>query len=237
MPRPVHSATWRISSQAQHQGLQAHSRTRRMRWPPAVIPPGRSIQAIGDLGEIQGPRGRRIGPRRLAGRRQERPRQPQRWRKRRGRAKDKGKAKVKGRARVKGRGKARGRGKVRAAAAVGPGSGANNQNPVAGGVGGTNNLGIGSGDNDVVRDPTRAQVFDPFGFEQGDEERVDFNASDPTGQVKGKALGEGIQNVPLTPYVDRYAEYRQSALGALDRMSVPGHLQDVVRNYFTELGQ
>jgi hypothetical protein len=47
--------------------------------------------------------------------------------------------------------------------------------------------------------------------------------------------GEGIRNVPLAPYTERFAEYQSAALEALDRLTVPPALRDLVRTYFTEL--
>lgn len=118
----------------------------------------------------------------------------------------------------------------------GSGTGADNPDPVDGGIGGPNQLQPGQGDNDIVRDPVRSNVLDPVGFERGDEHRIDFDTLDPTGSVRGRAQGEGVENLPLVPYTDRFAEYQRQALGALDRMAIAGSLQDIVRDYFTELG-
>jgi hypothetical protein len=107
---------------------------------------------------------------------------------------------------------------------------------VNGGTGTGNGVFPGQGDNDVVREPERGEVLDPAGFQRGAQERVDFSTSDPTGEVQGRTTGDGLRNVPLVPYTERIAEYRNQALDALDRMSVPGSLQDIVRDYFTELG-
>ena len=95
--------------------------------------------------------------------------------------------------------------------------------------------GSGQGDNDHVADPSRGAIFDPPPGAAGEEERVDFDTSDPSGQVRGRTIGEGLENTPLVPYADRFAEYQQQALDALDRMAVPPSMQDLVRIYFTEL--
>jgi hypothetical protein len=136
-----------------------------------------------------------------------------------------------------GQGDGQGQGQGQGGGGGGSGQGADNPNPVDGGVGGPNNQGQGTGDNDVVRDPNRATVFDPLDFDRGDETRIDFNTADPSGEVQGSTQGEGLQNLPLVPFTDRYADYQLQALDALDRMSIPGSLQDIVRNYFTELAQ
>lgn len=135
-----------------------------------------------------------------------------------------------------GTGTGQGQGQGQGGGGGGSGSGANNPNPVSGGTGTGNGVFPGQGDNDVVRDPERGEVLDPAGYQRGAEERVDFSTSDPTGEVQGRTTGDGLRNVPLVPYTERIAEYRDQALDALDRMSIPGNLQDIVRDYFTELG-
>jgi hypothetical protein len=77
-------------------------------------------------------------------------------------------------------------------------------------------------------------VFDPVGFEQGEEVRVRLEGLEP-GELRGRMEGEGIRNVPLAPYTERFAEYQSAALEALDRLTVPPALRDLVRTYFTEL--
>jgi hypothetical protein len=86
-----------------------------------------------------------------------------------------------------------------------------------------------------VADPSRGVIFDPPPAAVGEEERVDFDTSDPTGQVRGRTIGEGLLNAPLVPYADRFLDYQRQALDALDRMIVPPSMQDLVRIYFTEL--
>jgi hypothetical protein len=86
-----------------------------------------------------------------------------------------------------------------------------------------------------VADPSRGVIFDPPPDAVGEEQRVDFDTSDPTGQVRGRTIGEGLINAPLVPYADRFLDYQQQALDALDRMTVPPSMHDLVRIYFTEL--
>jgi len=86
-----------------------------------------------------------------------------------------------------------------------------------------------------VADPSRGAIFDPAPGAHGEEERVDLDTSDPTGEARGRTIGEGLLNTPLIPYADRYLEYQRQALDALDRMTVPPSMQDLVRLYFTEL--
>jgi len=44
-----------------------------------------------------------------------------------------------------------------------------------------------------------------------------------------------VQNLPLVPYTDRFAEYQDEALRSLDSLVVPPSVRDVVRDYFTNL--
>ncbi|MGA7271406.1 MAG: hypothetical protein WB239_10070 [Acidimicrobiia bacterium] len=39
----------------------------------------------------------------------------------------------------------------------------------------------------------------------------------------------------MTPYSDRFTEYRDQALASLDSLVVPPSVRDVVRDYFTQL--
>ncbi len=80
----------------------------------------------------------------------------------------------------------------------------------------------------------RSDVFDPVDFTLGDEVRVDLEGTDP-GEVQGRSEGFGLRNLPAVPYTDRHAEYQQRALAALDHMTIPADLQDIVRLYFTRL--
>jgi hypothetical protein len=96
-------------------------------------------------------------------------------------------------------------------------------------------VGSGSGDHDPSRDPARSTIFDPVEAGLGDEVRVDLTGGLTPGDPLGTASGQGLENVPLQSYTDRFADYRSTALDALDRMVIPADLADLVRQYFTEL--
>ena len=49
-------------------------------------------------------------------------------------------------------------------------------------------------------------------------------------------LGPG-QDVPLTPYGDVIRAYQQAALDATQQSLIPGSEQDLIREYFTSLGE
>jgi hypothetical protein len=49
-------------------------------------------------------------------------------------------------------------------------------------------------------------------------------------------LGPG-QDVPLIPYTQVVQAYRQAALDATDRSLIPGSQRDLVREYFSRLGE
>jgi hypothetical protein len=108
---------------------------------------------------------------------------------------------------------------------------------VGAGQGGTGSGQVpsGNGDNDFPRDPARGTVFDPVDFEPGEEVRVRLDGTPIPGQPTGSTEGQGQHNSAVTPYTDRYAEYRDSALDSLDRSVLPAGMQDLVRGYFTEL--
>ncbi|MGI8513905.1 MAG: hypothetical protein ACR2NT_01980, partial [Acidimicrobiia bacterium] len=93
----------------------------------------------------------------------------------------------------------------------------------------------GSGDHDPSRDPSRSSVFDPVEAGLGDEVRVDLTGGTTPGDPLGTATGQGLENVPLQSYTDRFTDYRNTALDSLDRMVIPADLADLVRQYFTEL--
>jgi hypothetical protein len=69
----------------------------------------------------------------------------------------------------------------------------------------------------------------------GDEVRVDFEGGSTPGDPTGTTSGQGMENLPLQSYADRFADYENAALESLDRLVVPSALQDLVRRYFTEL--
>ena len=49
-------------------------------------------------------------------------------------------------------------------------------------------------------------------------------------------LGPG-QNVPLSPYSQVIQAYQQAALDATDQSLIPGSERDLVRQYFSQLGE
>ena len=65
----------------------------------------------------------------------------------------------------------------------------------------------------------------------GSTSRVAAPPGDPTGSTSG----QGVDNLPLQSYTDRFSEYQSAALDSLDRLVIPTALQDLVRQYFTEL--
>jgi len=94
----------------------------------------------------------------------------------------------------------------------------------------------GSGDDDPEVAPDRAGVFDPIGDALGERERVELGGGDDSGEVQGLTDGRGgVQNLPLVPYTDRFADYQERALQSLDSLVVPPAVRDVVRDYFTNL--
>ena len=44
-----------------------------------------------------------------------------------------------------------------------------------------------------------------------------------------------MENIPLSPYADRAAEYQREAIDSLSRLAIPPSLQALVRSYFTVL--
>ena len=71
---------------------------------------------------------------------------------------------------------------------------------------------------------------------------IDGQPNDPGQPVPGQfeneptPLGPG-QEVPLTPYTQVVQGYRQAALDATDRSLIPGSQRDLVREYFSRLGE
>src|SRR6202171_2520802 len=101
----------------------------------------------------------------------------------------------------------------------GSGSGSGNGN---GGTGGTGGSGSGSGSGSGAKPGERLYV--PGQPIPGQV------ASDPA------PLGPG-QDVPLTPYTQVVQAYRQAALDATAQSLIPGSERDLVREYFSRLGE
>ena len=104
-----------------------------------------------------------------------------------------------------------------ASPAAGAGSGSG-----SGGSGGTGSSGSGSGSGTAARPGERLYV-------PGQPVPGQFE-NEPT------PLGPG-QEVPLTPYTQVVQAYRQAALDATDRSLIPGSQRDLVREYFSRLGE
>jgi hypothetical protein len=96
-------------------------------------------------------------------------------------------------------------------------------------------VGSGQGEDDPERDPARGNIFDPVQAGLGDEVRVDFSGGSQPGDPTGSTSGQGVENLPLTGYSDRFGTYRDTALDSLDRLVIPSAMRDLVRLYFTEL--
>jgi hypothetical protein len=103
----------------------------------------------------------------------------------------------------------------------GNGSGTGNGNG-SGGTGGTGSSGSGTGSGTGAKPGERLYV-------PGQPVPGQFE-NDPT------PLGPG-QDVPLVPYTQVIQAYGQAALDATDRSLIPGSQRDLVREYFSRLGE
>lgn len=105
----------------------------------------------------------------------------------------------------------------------GNGSGSGNGNGSgSGGSSGTGSSGSGTGGGAAAKPGERLYV-------PGQPVPGQFE-NEPT------PLGPG-QDVPLTPYTQVVQAYRQAALDATDRSLIPGSQRDLVREYFSRLGE
>ena len=102
---------------------------------------------------------------------------------------------------------------------TGTGTGTGNGN---GGTGGTGGNGSGTGSGSAVQSTER--VYVPGQPVPGQSQ------NDPT------PLGPG-QDVPLSPYSQVIQAYQQAALDATDQSLIPGSERDLVRQYFSQLGE
>ena len=91
-----------------------------------------------------------------------------------------------------------------------------------GGTGGTGSNGSGTGSGSGAASTER--VYVPGQPVPGQSE------NDPT------PLGPG-QDVPLSPYTQVIEAYQQAALDATDQSLIPGSERDLVREYFSQLGE
>jgi chemotaxis protein histidine kinase CheA len=102
---------------------------------------------------------------------------------------------------------------------TGTGSGTGNG---SGGTGGTGSNGSGTGSGSGAKSTER--VYVPGQPVPGQSE------NDPT------PLGPG-QDVPLSPYSQVIQAYQQAALDATNQSLIPGSERDLVRQYFSQLGE
>lgn len=104
----------------------------------------------------------------------------------------------------------------------GTGTGTGTGNGGSGGTGGTGNSGSGTGSGSAASTTERVYVpGQPIPGQSQDE---------PT------PLGPG-QDVPLSPYTQVVQAYQQAALDATDQSLIPGSERDLVREYFSRLGE
>ena len=92
----------------------------------------------------------------------------------------------------------------------------------SGGTGGQGSSGSGAGQGSSAQSTERVYVPAPASSEQPDTEPP--------------PLGPG-QDVPLTPYTQVIQAYQQAALDAADQSLIPGSEQDLIRAYFSSLGE
>jgi len=104
----------------------------------------------------------------------------------------------------------------------GSGSGTGNGNGNGSGTGGSGSNGSGTGSGSGAASTER--VYVPGQPVPGQSE------NDPT------PLGPG-QDVPLSPYSQVVQAYQQAALDATDQSLIPGSERDLVREYFSQLGE
>jgi chemotaxis protein histidine kinase CheA len=105
---------------------------------------------------------------------------------------------------------------------TGTGTGTGSGGTGSGGTGGTGSNGSGTGSGSGAKSTER--VYVPGQPVPGQSE------NDPA------PLGPG-QDVPLSPYSQVIQAYQQAALDATDRSLIPGSERDLVRQYFSQLGE
>jgi ribosomal protein S20 len=101
-------------------------------------------------------------------------------------------------------------------------SGSGTGNGGTGGTGGTGSNGSGTGSGSAAQSTER--VYVPGQPVPGQSQ------NDPT------PLGPG-QDVPLSPYTQVIQAYQQAALDATNQSLIPGSERDLVRQYFSQLGE
>ncbi|HSS62729.1 MAG TPA: hypothetical protein VLK30_14845 [Candidatus Limnocylindrales bacterium] len=121
-----------------------------------------------------------------------------------------------------GQGNGSGNGNGNQGSGNGNGSGTGNGNGGSGGTGGQGQSGSGAGAGSAAQGTER--VYVPAPPAAGQQE------NDPT------PLGPG-QDVPTTPYGQVIQAYQQAALDAAQQSLIPGSEQDLIRAYFSSLGE
>ncbi len=122
-----------------------------------------------------------------------------------------------------------------AAASAGAGNGNGNGN-------GNSNAGSGSGTGSGTGTGSTGSGSSGSGSGAGDAAKPGEKLYVPGQPVPGilqndpAPLGPG-QDVPLTPYTQVIQAYRQAALNATNRSLIPGSQRDLVREYFSRLGE
>jgi hypothetical protein len=134
-----------------------------------------------------------------------------------------------------GQGQGQGQGEGQGGAGGGGGSGANNQGQAPSGTGSGSDVPRGGeNDPDPVVGPLRGSIADVAAVDSADQVRVDMEGNE-VGDIAGQVAGEGLRNLPLVPYSHQFAVYEQQALDALETLSIPPSLSDVIRDYYKEL--
>jgi hypothetical protein len=125
-----------------------------------------------------------------------------------------------------------------AAAAAGNGNGNVNGNGNGNGNGAGNGNGNGNGSGTGSSGTGSSGSGSGSGTAAKPGERVYVPGQPVPGQVENDPtpLGPG-QNVPLTPYTQVVGAYQQAALDATSQSLIPGSERDLVREYFSRLGE
>ena len=94
----------------------------------------------------------------------------------------------------------------------------------------------GSGNNASVGIQSDPKIFDPA-FTNGDQLLGDPLANDGPGEVQGKVAGANQAGGVVTPLAEALPRYAAQATEALDTLSIPPSLRDLVRAYFDQLAE
>jgi len=94
----------------------------------------------------------------------------------------------------------------------------------------------GSGNNASVGIQSDPKIFDPA-FTNGDQLLGDPLANGGPGEVQGKVAGANQAGGVVTPLAEALPRYAAQATDALDTLSIPPSLRDLVRAYFDQLAE